>query len=223
MNAPSSPEAARPPLRVAVLASGRGSNLQALHRAQSDGRLPITVVGVFSDKPGSGALAYARANGLPAAAVLPADFPDRETFDVALMQAVASARPQLIVCAGFMRIISAAGIRAAPCPMINIHPSLLPKYPGLHTHARALAAGEREHGASVHLVDEVLDGGRVLAQARVPVHAGEEASQLAERVLSREHPLLIATVRAIADGRIRLQEAAPARVSWLGDDDLDLE
>lgn len=223
MNAPSSPEAPRPPLRVAVLASGRGSNLQALHRAQSEGRLPIALVGVFSDKPGSGALAYARAHGLPAEALLASDFPDREAFDSALMQAVAATRPELIVCAGFMRIISPAGVRAAPCPMINIHPSLLPKYPGLHTHARALAAGDAEHGASVHLVDEVLDGGRVLAQARVPVRAGEEPSQLAERVLSREHPLLIATVRAIADGRIRLQGGVPGRVSWLGDDDLDLE
>lgn len=223
MNAPSSPETARPPLRVAVLASGRGSNLQALHRAQTEGRLPIALVGVFSDQPGSGALAYARSHGLPAEAVLPSDFADRETFDLALMRALAAARPELLICAGFMRIISKAGIRAAPCPMINIHPSLLPKFPGLHTHARALAAGEREHGASVHLVDEVLDGGRVLARARVPVHPGEDPSQLAERVLRREHPLLIATVRAIADGRIRLQDDASPRVSWLGDDDLDLE
>lgn len=223
MNAPSSPETARPPLRVAVLASGRGSNLQALHRAQTEGRLPIALVGVFSDQPGSGALAYARSHGLPAEAVLPSDFADRETFDLALMRALAAARPELLICAGFMRIISKAGIRAAPCPMINIHPSLLPKFPGLHTHARALASGEREHGASVHLVDEVLDGGRVLARARVPVHAGEDPSQLAERVLRREHPLLIATVRAIADGRIRLQDDASPRVSWLGDDDLDLE
>lgn len=223
MNAPSSPETARPPLRVAVLASGRGSNLQALHRAQTEGRLPIALVGVFSDQPGSGALAYARSHGLPAEAVLPSDFADRETFDLALMRALAAAHPELLICAGFMRIISKAGIRAAPCPMINIHPSLLPKFPGLHTHARALAAGEREHGASVHLVDEVLDGGRVLARVRVPVHAGEDPSQLAERVLRREHPLLIATVRAIADGRIRLQDDASPRVSWLGDDDLDLE
>lgn len=223
MNAPSSPETARPPLRVAVLASGRGSNLQALHRAQTEGRLPIALVGVFSDQPGSGALAYARAHGLPAEAVSPSDFADRETFDLALMRALAAARPELLICAGFMRIISKAGIRAAPCPMINIHPSLLPKFPGLHTHARALAAGEREHGASVHLVDEVLDGGRVLARARVPVHAGEDPSQLAERVLRREHPLLIATVRAIADGRIRLQDDASPRVSWLSDDDLDLQ
>lgn len=223
MNAPSSPETARPPLRVAVLASGRGSNLQALHRAQTEGRLPIALVGVFSDQPGSGALAYARAHGLPAEAVSPSDFADRETFDLALMRALAAARPELLICAGFMRIISKAGIRAAPCPMINIHPSLLPKFPGLHTHARALAAGEREHGASVHLVDEVLDGGRVLARARVPVHPGEDPSQLAERVLRREHPLLIATVRAIADGRIRLQDDASPRVSWLSDDDLDLQ
>ena len=223
MNAPSSPESARPPLRVAVLASGRGSNLQALHRAQTEGRLPIALVGVFSDKPESGALAYARTHGLPAEALRPSEFESREHFDRALMRAAAAVRPDLIVCAGYMRILSKDGIRAAPCPMINIHPSLLPKFPGLHTHARALAAGETEHGASVHVVNEVLDGGRVLAQARVPVRAGDDPSQLAERVLSREHPLLIATVRAIADGRIRLQDAGTARVSWLHDDDLDLE
>ena len=135
-----------------------------------------------------------------AAAVLPADFPDRETFDVALMQAVASARPQLIVCAGFMRIISAAGIRAAPCPMINIHPSLLPKFPGLHTHARAIEAGDTEAGCSVHEVTAVLDDGPILGQARVPVLANDSESDLAARVLVQEHLLYPAVLKRFLAG-----------------------
>jgi phosphoribosylglycinamide formyltransferase-1 len=114
-----------------------------------------------------------------------------------------------------MRIISEAGIHAAPCPMINIHPSLLPKYPGLHTHARVLAAGDAEHGASVHRVEPVLDGGRILTQAKIAVLPDDTPEQLAERVLAIEYPLLIATVRAIAEGRIRLNEGTDTRVSWL--------
>lgn len=208
-----------PALDVAVFASGRGSNLQALHAAAEAGRLPIRIVGVLSDKADSGALSYAGSRGLGGSALSVRDFSSREAFDLALMQAAAATKPQLIVCAGFMRIISEAGIQAAPCPMINIHPSLLPKYPGLNTHARALADGETEHGASVHLVNAVLDGGRVLSQAKVPVLPGDDAPALAARVLRREHPLLVATLRAIADGRIDLSDAASNRVSYLCDDD----
>lgn len=208
-----------PVLDVAVFASGRGSNLQALHSAAEAGKLPIRIVGVFSDKADSGAMAYAGSRGLGGSALSAGDFRSREAFDLALMQAAAAAKPQLIVCAGFMRIISEAGIQAALCPIINIHPSLLPKYPGLNTHARALADSETEHGASVHLVNAVLDGGRVLSQAKVPVLPGDDAPTLAARVLRREHPLLVATLRAIADGRIDLSDAAPNRVWYLGDDD----
>lgn len=211
MSAPASPEA----LRVAVFASGRGTNLQALHQAASFGELPIQIVGVFSDKADSGAIAYAESQHIAHTHLDPKSFATREDFDAALMQAAAAACPELIVCAGFMRIISEAGIRAAPCPMINIHPSLLPKYPGLHTHARALAAGDVEHGASVHRVESVLDGGRILSQAKIAVLPDDSPEQLAERVLAIEHPLLIATVRAIADGRITLHDGADTRVSWL--------
>lgn len=206
-------------LDVAVFASGRGSNLQALHTAAEAGKLPIRIVGVLSDKAGCGALVYAQTHAIPNAALSAADYSTREAFDLAMMQAAARLDPVLIVCAGFMRIISEAGILAAPCPMINIHPSLLPKYPGLNTHARALADGEAEHGASVHRVNAVLDGGRVLSQAKVPVLPGDDAQTLAARVLRREHPLLIATLRAIADGRIDLSGGMPNRVSYLGDDD----
>ena len=211
MSAPASPE----PLRVAVFASGRGSNLQALDQAAARGALPARIVGVFSDKADSGAIAYAEAHGIAHVSLDPKAFPSREAFDAALMQAAATVHPQLIVCAGFMRIISEAGIRAAPCPMINIHPSLLPHYPGLHTHARALAAGDTEHGASVHRVEPVLDGGRVLSQAKIAVLPDDTIETLSGRVLAIEHPLLIATVRAIAEGRIHLNGPADTRVSWL--------
>ena len=204
----------RPPLAVAVFASGRGSNLQALHQASVTANLPIRIVGVFSDKVDSGALAYAETHAIANCALAAKDFATREDFDRALMQAAAVLQPELIVCAGFMRIISAAGIAAAPCPMINIHPSLLPKYPGLHTHARALAEGDNEHGASVHLVNAVLDGGRVLSQVKVPVLPDDTVQSLSERVLQFEHPLLIATVRAIANGLISLNDDPQARVCY---------
>lgn len=204
MSEPSLPEP-RIPLRVAVLASGRGSNLEALHRAAENGQLPIVIVAVLSDKAESGALSYARVNGIPGICLQPKDFASREDFDLALMQAAAEQRPGLIVCAGYMRIISVAGIAAAPCPMINIHPSLLPKYPGLNTHARALANGDSEHGASVHLVNDILDGGKVLQQVTVPVLPNDTPESLAERVLNQEHTLLIETVRCITENPQLLQ------------------
>ncbi len=204
MSAPSLPEPGMP-LRVAVLASGRGSNLEALHRAAQNKQLPIVIVAVLSDKADSGALRYAKEHGIPGFAFQPKDFDSREAFDLALMQAASSVQPNLMVCAGYMRIISAAGIAAAPCPMINIHPSLLPKYPGLNTHARALANGDSEHGASVHLVNTILDGGRVLGQVKVPVMPNDTPASLAERVLNQEHTLLIETVRCITENPRLLQ------------------
>jgi phosphoribosylglycinamide formyltransferase 1 len=211
------------PLPVAVLASGRGSNLQALHQASLHGGLPIRVAGVFSDKADCGAMAYARRHGITHRAFSATEHPSREAFDRALMSALADVRPELIVCAGYMRIISDTGIALAPCPMINIHPSLLPLYPGLHTHARAIADGRLEHGASVHLVNNILDGGRVLSQAKVPVLAGDSPALLAERVLSREYPLLVETVRSIIGGRIVLNHAAQAQVLYLQDDNARLD
>jgi len=211
MSVPALPE----PLRVAVFASGRGSNLQALHQAASCGELPVQIVGVFSDKADSGAIAYAEAHGIAHTSLDPKAFSGRDAFDAALMLAAAKVHPELIVCAGFMRIISETGIANAPCPMINIHPSLLPNYPGLRTHARALAAGDAEHGASVHRVEPVLDGGRILSQAKIAVLPDDTVDTLAERVLAMEHPLLIATVRSIAEGRIALNGGTDTRVSWL--------
>ncbi len=207
---------------VVVLASGRGSNLQALHQASIHSALPIRIVGVFSDKADCGALQYAEQHGIAHQALAAKSFATREQFDAALMHAITPLKPQLIICAGFMRIISELGIGLAPCPMINIHPSLLPLYQGLHTHARALADRQTEHGASVHLVNNILDGGRVLSQAKVPIFADDDASRLAERVLSREYPLLIETVRSIIAGIITLHNGNHAEVLCLHDDNSGL-
>ena len=200
-------------LRLAVLASGRGSNFAALRQACADGRIDGRVVGLFSDKPGSGAVALAREAGLPAWAESPKAFATREAFDAAMFDAIIAVQPDLIVCAGYMRIIGAAAIARFPGRMLNIHPSLLPRHPGLPTHQRALEAGDAEHGASVHIVIPELDAGAVLAQARVPVLPGDNAEQLASRVLAQEHPLLVATLAALAAGELRL-DAGP--IHWRG-------
>ena len=193
------------PLRLAVLASGRGTNLQAILDACAQGRLAAAVVGVFSDRPTSGAIARARAAGVPAVAARPADFATRAEYDELLFSAVAAVHPQLIVCAGYMRLLGAAQVAAWSGRMINIHPSLLPAFKGLRTHEQALAAGVREHGASVHFVTAELDGGPVIAQARIPVDPGDDAATLAARVLEREHPLLLACLELFAAGRVALE------------------
>jgi phosphoribosylglycinamide formyltransferase-1 len=189
-----------------VLASGRGSNLQALLDAIADGSLAARIVGVFSDKPGAVALQRARDAGIPAQALSPKAFKDRAEFDAALFAAVDETRPDLIVCAGYMRLIDGAVVDARRGRVINIHPSLLPAFKGLHTHQQALEAAAKHHGASIHFVTADLDGGPVIAQARVPVHAGDDADALAARVLEREHPLLVETLRWFAAGRIVLAE-----------------
>jgi phosphoribosylglycinamide formyltransferase-1 len=189
-------------MRLAVLASGRGSNLRALLEATRGGRLHSRVVGLFSDRPAAPALTVAREFGVPAHVTRPADFASRVAFDEALFSAVASVQPDLIVCAGYMRLISERAVRRFQGKMINIHPSLLPAYPGLDTHARVLAAGDAESGASVHVVTTELDGGPVLAQARVPVLAGDDADVLARRVLGVEHELLVQVVAAIERGEL---------------------
>ncbi|MEE7548408.1 phosphoribosylglycinamide formyltransferase, partial [Xanthomonas sp. Kuri4-1] len=134
---------------------------------------------------------------------LPRDFPDRAAFDAALGDALAAALPDWVVCAGYMRILGEALVRRFAGRMVNIHPSLLPRHRGLHTHARALEAGDREHGASVHVVVPELDAGGVIAQVRVPVQPGDSPETLGARVLAREHPLLIASLELLAGGRVR--------------------
>lgn len=196
------------PTRLAVLASGRGSNLQALLDATASGALQARVVGVFSDRAQAAALERARRAGIPAVARAPADYTSREAFDQALFADVDAVAPDLVVCAGYLRLLSDAVVARWQGRMLNIHPSLLPEFKGLRTHARALAAGSALHGASVHFVTPDLDGGPVIAQARVPVHAGDDAERLALRVLAREHPLLVATLALACAGRVVLDGPA---------------
>ncbi|AWH32350.1 phosphoribosylglycinamide formyltransferase [Stenotrophomonas sp. SAU14A_NAIMI4_8] len=193
--------------RIAVLASGRGSNLQAILDAIAAGRLDAQVVAVLSDKPDAAALL----NVAPAQrwARSPKDFTDRAAFDAALGDALAGFTPDWIVCAGYMRILGADFVQRFSGRLVNIHPSLLPLYKGLHTHARALEAGDAEAGASVHFVVPELDAGAVLAQARVPVLAGDDAQTLATRVLAVEHPLLIATLSLLCQGRLAERQGQP--------------
>jgi phosphoribosylglycinamide formyltransferase-1 len=200
-------------MRLVVLVSGRGSNLRALIAAERRGELNARIVAVFSDRPDCAALALAQAAGIPTFAFRPVDYPSREAFDEAMFSRIDEVQPDLIVCAGYLRLISDGAVRRFEGRMINIHPSLLPKYPGLRTHQRALAAGDREHGASVHRVIPEVDAGAVMAQARVPVLPGDTAPVLAERVLEREHLLLVATVKAIGDARLAL---GAAQLRWRG-------
>jgi len=193
-------------LRLAVLASGRGSNLQAIIDAIGAGTLDAQVIGAWSDRSDAQALVRARDAGIPARAIRPRDFADRAAHDAALFDAIDDAAPDLIVCAGYMRLIGAHVLESRAGRLVNIHPSLLPAFKGLHTHQRALEAGVAEHGCSVHYVTAELDGGPVIAQARVPVLADDDASALAGRVLAREHPLLLETLRWIASGRVRWHE-----------------
>jgi phosphoribosylglycinamide formyltransferase-1 len=191
-------------LRIAVLASGRGSNLQALVDAIAHGQLDALVAGVFSDRPDALALKRATDAGIPAQAIEPRAFANRLAFDEEFFGRVDAAAPDVIVCAGYMRLISEAAVQAHRGRLVNIHPSLLPAFKGLRTHAQALDSGVTEHGASVHFVTPDLDGGPVIAQARVPVVAGDDAESLGRRVLAREHPLLVQTLALFAAGRILL-------------------
>lgn len=191
-------------LRVAVLLSGRGSNLLALIEAAARG-LPIQLVGAFGDRADAPGLARASAAGIATASFNPKQYSYKAAFEAALFDAVAAVGAELVVLAGFMRVLSAATVEHWRGRLINIHPSLLPKFQGLHTHARALEAGESEHGASVHFVTPVLDGGPVLMQTRLPIQSDDTAESLAARLLPLEHQLLVASVRMFAERRVRLE------------------
>jgi len=194
----------RRPLRIVGFASGRGSNFGALIAAQREQALPVELCALLSDRGDAAALAVARQAGVEAIAMRPHDHADRSAFDRAIFDRAAQFLPDLIVLAGYMRIIDPGVVAAWQGRMINIHPSLLPNHRGLHTHRRALEAGDREHGASVHYVTAELDGGPTIAQAAIPIRAGDTPEALAARLLPQEHRLLVASVALIASGRVAM-------------------
>jgi phosphoribosylglycinamide formyltransferase 1 len=200
-----------PPLPIAVLVSGFGSNLQALLDARAAGRLNVVFRLVASDRADAHGLERARIAGVPTVAIAPEAYPDRAAWNQALDTVLRDYGVELVVLAGFMRVLGASLVAAWEGRMLNVHPSLLPLHRGLHTHRRALAAGDAVHGASIHFVTEELDGGPVVAQARVPVLPGDDEESLARRVQAREHELYPRVVEWIASGRLDWREGGP----WL--------
>lgn len=195
-----------PVTRIVVLISGNGSNLQALLDQSETGQLGGEIVAVISNKSDAYGLIRATDAGIATQVVANADYADREHFDAALMQAIDQYQPNLVVLAGFMRILTPGFVRHYQNRLLNIHPSLLPLYQGLQTHQQAIAAQDAEHGCSVHFVTEELDGGPVILQARVPVFEDDDVASLAERVQVQEHAIYPLCVRWFCDGRALMQQ-----------------
>ncbi|MEX6722903.1 phosphoribosylglycinamide formyltransferase [Parapedomonas caeni] len=203
-------------LRLAVLISGRGSNMQALLAATQAPGYPAEIVVVASNKASAAGLETARAAGIATAVVPHTGFPSREAFDIAMDAELRRHDVDLVVLAGFMRVLTPEFINRWPDRIVNIHPSLLPAFRGLHTHERTIEAGCKIAGCTVHIVRPELDDGPILAQAAVPVLEGDTADTLAARILEQEHRLYPSVIRAIAEGRVsidgmlaRINEAAP--------------
>jgi len=192
------------PLRLGVLASGRGSNLQAILEACARPGFPARVVVVISDRERAHALERARAAGVEALFVNPKDFADREAFDLALVRQLHARRVDLVCQAGFMRILSPAYVRAFAGRALNVHPSLLPAFPGLHAQRQALEHGVKVAGATVHFVEEGVDSGPIVLQASVPVHADDTEESLSARILAEEHRLYPEAIRLFAEGRLAI-------------------
>lgn len=191
---------------LVILVSGRGSNLGAILDAVRTGTIPTTVRAIISNNPDADALNIAAAANIPTDVIPHRDYVSRDAFDKALAQAIDRHNPQLIVLAGFMRILTDAFIRRYQERLINIHPSLLPAFPGLDTHRRALEAGVSHHGATVHFVTPEVDAGPIIAQARVPVLAGDTPAMLAERVLKEEHRIYPLAIRWLVEGRLSVRD-----------------
>ncbi|WP_290653646.1 phosphoribosylglycinamide formyltransferase [Aquisalimonas sp.] len=193
-----------PPLPVVVLISGNGSNLQALIDSQRAGHLPVDLRAVISNDPSAYGLERARAAGMAAEVVDHRDFLDRAAYDTALRERIDAHQPRLVVLAGFMRILTHGMVNDFQGRMLNIHPSLLPAFRGLHTHRRVLEARHTVHGCSVHFVTPALDAGPVVAQGVVPVNPDDTEDSLANRVLQQEHRIYPLVVRWFAQGRLEL-------------------
>jgi len=191
-------------LKLTVLISGRGSNLKALIDASLAPGFPAEIVRVISNIPEASGLERASAAGIPTAVVPHKDYPDRESFETVLDQEIRSAGTELIALAGFMRLLTKGFVDAWRNRLINIHPSLLPAFKGLHTHERALEAGVRYTGCTVHYVRPAMDEGPIIVQSAVPVLPGDDADTLAGRVLAQEHAIYPLAVRLIAEGRVQV-------------------
>lgn len=189
---------------VVVLISGSGSNLQALIDSIAQDGNPARIAAVISNRADAYGLVRAQNAGIQTLVLDHKQFDGREAFDAALVEAIDGFDPQLVVLAGFMRILTPGFVNHYTGRLLNIHPSLLPKYKGLHTHQRALEAGDREHGCSVHFVTEELDGGPLVVQAVVPVESGDTPESLAQRVHSQEHHIYPLAMRWFAEGRLKL-------------------
>jgi phosphoribosylglycinamide formyltransferase-1 len=197
------------PLRLVILLSGRGSNMAALVRACAVPGYGVVPVGVLSDRPDAGGLALARDLSVVTRVVAARDYRMRDDFDAALARTIDALEPDLVALAGFMRILGSAFVARYRGRLLNVHPSLLPHYKGLHTHRRVLEAGDTEHGCSVHYVTEELDGGPVVLQGRLRIRAGEDATALSARVQRCEHILYPRVVGWIASGRLRYGPTGP--------------
>ena len=196
--------------RIVILISGRGSNMEAILKA----RLPVEIAAVISNEPGAIGLNIAQAQGVPTAVIPHRAFAGRAAFDAAVSAEIDRRQPDLIVLAGFMRVLTEGFVKRYLGRMINIHPSLLPSFAGLHTHQRALEAGVRVHGCTVHFVTPSLDSGPIIIQAAVPVLAHDDPDTLAARVLAEEHRIFPQAIRWICEGRVQL--SASGTVTYSG-------
>ena len=193
------------PLKLAILISGRGSNMQAIHRNIMEGKLNASIELILSDNPQAAGLDYAREHQLPCEVVEKSPGEKRLNFDRRLMAAIDGRGVDLVALAGFMRLLSKDFVRHYDGKLVNIHPSLLPKFPGLHAQRQALEAGATESGCTVHFVDEGCDTGPIIAQRRVPVLPEDDEESLSERILREEHRLYSECLQLIALGKVRLE------------------
>ncbi|MBU4612631.1 phosphoribosylglycinamide formyltransferase [Achromobacter sp. GG226] len=192
--------------RFVILISGRGSNMRSLVEACAAEGWPAEIAAVIANKADAAGLAWAAERGIPTAVVPHKAYPTRDAFDVALAECIDTFAPDYVLLAGFMRVLTPAFVTRYTGRLVNIHPSLLPAFPGLHTHAQALAIGVQAHGCTVHFVTPVLDHGPIIAQGVVPVLVGDTADDLAERVLGVEHRVYPAVCRWLAEGRVQLAD-----------------
>ena len=191
---------------IVILISGRGSNMEAIVKAAQNEAWPAKIAAVISNRPEAGGLDFAKSHGIETAVLDHRAYKDRDSFDAKLDELIDSYKPDLVVLAGFMRILTGDFVRHYEGRLLNIHPSLLPLFPGLHTHEQALEAGVSEHGATVHFVTEALDHGPMVIQASVPVLPGDTPDTLAQRVLKQEHVIYPRAVRWFIDNRLSISE-----------------